>query len=159
MWELLGTNQKDTLFAAPGINYLETVTSRGFNLLSIKYNNQWGLPIRNIAFSPGFPCSRFKSSDNQVSGVISDEPSLVISAHPNPVKSHLTLELYNGRQESIVAKIYSLTGVEVYAEIIDPVYGYSSNELNLSRLPLGIYILKLSTPGGQLGEAIKLLKE
>lgn len=159
IWELLGTNQKDTLFAAPGNNYLETETSRGFNLLAIKYYDQWGLPIRNIAFSPGFACSRTKSGDNEGNAAVADEPSLVISAHPNPVKSHLTLELYNGKQESVVAKVYSLTGAEVYTEIIDPVYGYSSNELNLSKIPSGMYILKLITPNGQLGDAIKLLKE
>lgn len=159
IWELMGANRKDTLLAAPGNTYLETETSRGFNFLFIKYNNQWGLPIRNIAFSPGFACSRFKSGDNQVSDAVSEEPTLVISTHPNPVKSHLTLELYNGRQETIIAKVYSLSGVEVYTETIEPVYGYSINELNLSRIPTGLYILKLITPNGQVGDAIKLLKE
>jgi len=159
IWELICTNQKDTIMVAPGDNYLETITNSFYNLLSIVYKNPFGKRIVNMVYSPGFNCSLYKSAGPELSGITNEEPTLILGTYPNPFESTLNLDLYNGNQNTFVVKIFSTQGAEVYNQIIEPVEGYSSSTLDLSGLYKGVYILKVFTSDGKLNDTFRLLKQ
>lgn len=158
-WELIGSSQRDTLMASPGVNYLTTKTNGKFNFLSIAYDNEWGMKVRNVAFSPGTTCSRLKSTAVETATPDTDEPTIVVGAYPNPFVSTLNVDLYVGQQQPVSIKIYNTMGALVFEQAIEPVTGYSSYTLDLSKLQSGMYMLKLLTADGELDGSYKLLKQ
>lgn len=158
IWEILYSDQKDTIIVPSGDSYLETEALIYYNLLAITYENSWGRIKKSMAWSPGFVCSAFKSAIT-ASPEMNREPNLILGAYPNPFVSTLNIDMYNGNENACILKIYTVQGAEVYNELIETVKGFSSTAIDLSKLKKGMYILKIYSSDGQIGDTYKLMKQ
>jgi hypothetical protein len=78
-----------------------------------------------------------------------------LKVYPNPLNSGSTLNLLFGLPIDATLTIYSITGKEVYNEIIDNV---DRKDINVSQLSNGIYLLKLATENNSITRKFVILK-
>ncbi|MFD2433723.1 T9SS type A sorting domain-containing protein [Mesonia maritima] len=75
---------------------------------------------------------------------INDEPTVSLAKlYPNPAQGRLTIELPDTTISEVQVKIVSLTGQVVY----ENEFSGSKNQLDISRISAGIYMVNLNTEG------------
>jgi hypothetical protein len=70
-----------------------------------------------------------------------------LSIYPNPVRDQLFVS-YQGVSQNVLVQCYSLTGALVIQETIQ--VGQSSNSINVSELPVGMYVMQLVVDGEKI---------
>jgi hypothetical protein len=104
------------------------------SLIEMHYNNMQST-YKNSIDCNSITLSYVKTS--KPSG-IETQPQSTITIYPNPTKDYINISVENDKIENV--EIYNLTGKLVKQE--------KSNKINISNLPVGMYIIKVETDGG-----------
>jgi hypothetical protein len=106
--------------------------------ISVKLYNACGAP-------PVKTKTVFIQSVNFSSSRIADltDQSKSFKLYPNPAKSTTTVEFVSPTAGDYTLSVLSMSGVELYKEIIVPVKGMMSVKLDVSRYPAGLYTVRL----------------
>ena len=89
--------------------------------------------------------------------VISNNSSFYVSAHPNPVKDILQVEIVSDKKAALQMQIISQDGKVLMSELWNPPSGGRGAALNVSALQSGSYFLRvtsLNPPSGGRGAAV-----
>ncbi len=77
-----------------------------------------------------------------------------LKAWPNPAKQNLNLSFATDINASYEVHMYSVSGQLVYSEQMDNFSGHYKNSIDISQLPAGIYMLKVSGNNQQLNQKV-----
>lgn len=137
-WEFLGDEGNGT-FTTP---YLIYYNSTGNNSLSIPPGNSAGTWIENTAVTSG-NCNGNLTTVNSIMTGDVQGPALgiqevsksKIQIFPNPVSDFIQISgIYDGK----IIQVYTIDGRLIKSEIFAP-------KVNVSQLPSGVYVLKITT--------------
>jgi hypothetical protein len=99
-----------------------------------------------------------KSDDDPDSGVSSTREAQLIlkdlSFFPNPSHGNLTLQFFLPQQGQTDIIVYDLTGKEVYTSRLGNFQGQFNEQLNLTNLEPGTYIMRISQNNASLAEKL-----
>lgn len=68
----------------------------------------------------------------------------LINYHPNPVRHQLTIEYFSYLNGEITIQLFNMTGARVINQKTQQQKGYNSQKIDLSTVPPGIYLVRVS---------------
>jgi hypothetical protein len=85
---------------------------------------------------------------NNILGTDDSKPAEALSVYPNPVSDRLNISFNLPGPELVVIEIYNMNGQLVYQAAETANNGQNMQTISLSKLPSGIYTLRLSSENG-----------
>jgi hypothetical protein len=73
---------------------------------------------------------------------------LDVLLYPNPNNGEFTLEYITEVKETLKLELFNTLGEKVFSQNWETIYGQNFKTLNLTTLPKGLFMLKLSSPNG-----------
>ena len=110
-----------------------------------------GEPVTATFISGSFTLSQgFQQGEKLPTVGIKDQLQTLVTytLYPNPAREQLTLELNSDQWLQLQLQVIDLRGKVVLAGQDIQVSGFTSQQLNVSRLAAGTYLLRLSTQDG-----------
>jgi hypothetical protein len=77
-----------------------------------------------------------------------------ITVYPNPATSVINIDYDLNNAGTTTAYLIDLSGKTVIQKAINAAQGFSKNQLDISRLSKGMYLLKINTPDGNVQSRI-----
>jgi len=168
-WFVQGTQQTGKLTAEPGSTTFstKTATSQGSpiaNLAVISWEDNYGFPRFDLAFSTRAKCGTDKISDDNIDRPIAGRPGIaaddkvsiqLAEVYPNPSTSNFRLYLSTANQQSTSIELYSIDGKKLQSKTITQSKGVI--DIDASAYRPGIYLLNVKQ--GNFTKTIKLIKQ
>jgi len=99
-------------------------------------------------------------TDNDV-GIIEKESNKLFenfNVYPNPTKDFINVSFDNENLQDIEIDFYNVLGKKVYSEKLNNFSGSYEKNIDFSRMPEGIYFLKMKTENGSINKKVLLIK-
>ncbi len=99
-------------------------------------------------------------TDNNV-GIIEKESNKLFenfNIYPNPTKDFINVSFDNENLQDIEIDFYNALGKKVYSEKLNNFSGSYEKNIDFSRMPEGIYFLKMKTENGSINKKVLLIK-
>jgi hypothetical protein len=128
-------------------------------MTGITSNNLPGLTVDNIGtyravYTDPNGCVT-TSADLIVSGQASDN----LYVYPNPSNGQFQVRFYNSANEAVSVTIYDDKGAKVYSRGLVTTISYTKIDVDISRLPEGIYMVEVMNAAGKRIGVKKIIKQ
>ncbi len=95
------------------------------------------------------------SADLIVSGQASDN----LYVYPNPNNGQFQVRFYNSANEAVSVIVYDDKGAKVYSRGLVTAISYTKIDVDISRLPAGIYMVEVMNTAGKRIGVKKIIKQ
>ena len=107
----------------------------------------------------GFAQSRAATLEDHENYAPNEEGETELTVYPNPFEDSLNINFMFEDDNEKTLRLYNTMGVVVFEQVISPLPGQLTMELDLDQFSTGMYMLKISGAGGLVENAVKLMKK